>query len=247
MKKSKKSIYIAVASLSCIFGLFANTAAASSSPVANAAEGAEVSSTASDAEEKHEVHKVLFIGDSMTGWLAERLNAYGQANGFEVVTVVWDGSTIRKWGATPKLAGMVSKYEPDALFVSLGMNELFEPRPEQNLSASVDKILSAAGDVPVVWIGPPSWPGRGKGEVLDSWLSEKVGERHYFSSFGLDLQRQSRTNPHPTRTGMVKWMDEVIKWLPQHTDLQFESLDSPGPSSMSRGKVYIYKRMKESL
>lgn len=247
MKKSKKSIYIAVASLCVIFTPFVNMTAAPSSPVNASSAGEDVSVAMTDDEEKHYVRRVLFIGDSMTGWLAERLNAYGQANGFEVVTVVWDGSTIKKWGSNSRLTKLVSTYQPDALFVSLGMNELFEAHPDKNLSASVDKILVAAGDVPLIWVGPPSWPGRGKGEVLDSWLAERLGEGHYFSSLSLDLQRQSKTNPHPTRSGMVKWMDELVQWLPEHTDLQFESLDSPGPSSMSRSKVYIYKRMKDSL
>ena len=44
-------------------------------------------------EEKHDagkdgVRNVLFIGDSMTGWLSERLNAYGRLNGFDVSTIV---------------------------------------------------------------------------------------------------------------------------------------------------------------
>ncbi len=49
------------------------------------------------------VKNVLIIGDSMTGWMAERLNAYGQINGFDVATIVWDGSTISKWADSPNL------------------------------------------------------------------------------------------------------------------------------------------------
>ncbi len=42
-------------------------------------------------------------------------------------------------------------------------------------------------------------------------------------------------------------MDEVGRWIPTNTELNFEALDTPGGSEMSRGKVFIYKRMKESL
>ena len=35
------------------------------------------------------IKNVLFIGDSMTGWMADRLNAYGEKNGFKVSSVVW--------------------------------------------------------------------------------------------------------------------------------------------------------------
>ena len=39
-------------------------------------------------QNKENIDKVLFIGDSMTGWMAERLNAYGQKNGFSVATII---------------------------------------------------------------------------------------------------------------------------------------------------------------
>ncbi|MDE7403068.1 MAG: hypothetical protein K2M87_06625, partial [Muribaculaceae bacterium] len=114
-------------------------------------------------DSRPEVHKVLFIGDSMTGWLSERLNAYGKQNGFEVATVVWDGSTIRKWGNSPRLTSIIEKQAPDAIFVSLGMNELFETNPSR-LAPQLAAIKGAAGKVPIIWVGPPSWPGRGNGK-----------------------------------------------------------------------------------
>ena len=59
------------------------------------------------ADKRPVAKKILFIGDSMTGWLAERLESYGKQNGFEVSTVVWDGSTIKKWGSTPRLTSII--------------------------------------------------------------------------------------------------------------------------------------------
>lgn len=209
-------------------------------PVAHSAESEA-------AKSEKPIGKVLFIGDSMTGWMAERLNAYGTINGFDVATIVWDGSTIKKWAASPGLSKIISAQHPDAIFISLGMNELFEPNPEKNLGAQVDKILNAAGDVPVLWIGPPSWPGHKKGAVMDEWLAGKLGDGHYYSSFSLDLPRQSKTNPHPTRGGIISWIDGVVDWIPGHTGLHFKSLDNPSATAMSRGKTFIYKRMKERL
>lgn len=200
-----------------------------------------------NAAEEQSIEKVLFIGDSMTGWMAERLNAYGEKNGFEVATVVWDGSTIRKWGGQKNLATRIRDIAPDAIFISLGLNELFETNPENRLSASLESILRAVGDIPCLWIGPPSWPGRSEGGVLNGWLAEKLGEGHYFRSDALDLQRQSKTNPHPSRSGIIKWIDAVVEWIPEHTDLKFNRLERPDPSAMSRGKVFIYKRMQENL
>lgn len=189
---------------------------------------------------------VLFIGDSMTGWLSERLHAYGKENGFDVSTVVWDGSTIKKWGATSRLSSIVKQYNPDVVLVSLGMNELFEAKPSR-LEPSVDAIKGAAGDVPVIWIGPPSWPGHNKGEALNEWLADKMGHTAFFRSFDLKLPRQSKTNPHPTRQGMIQWMDAVVDWIQKEGVIRFPSADKPVGEQMSRGKNFIYKRMKDNL
>ncbi|MDE5773494.1 MAG: hypothetical protein K2H86_03440 [Muribaculaceae bacterium] len=199
------------------------------------------------AEQAKSIRKVLFIGDSMTGWMAERLNAYGAANGFEVATIVWDGSTIRKWGGNQRLKQIIAGHNPDAVFISLGLNELYMTNPQATLNTQINNILSAVGNRGLLWIGPPSWPGKQIGRKMDAWLADRVGEGRYFSSLNLKIPRQSRTNPHPTRAGIITWMDEVIEWIPHNTDLKFRSLNKPADRSMSRGKTYIYKRMRETL
>ena len=202
-------------------------------------------STAPDS--RRPVKKVLFIGDSMTGWLSERLNAYGEENDFEVSTVVWDGSTITKWGNSSKLPAIVNEQDPDAVFISLGMNELFEPRPELKLKTAVENIKSAAGTRPILWVGPPSWPGHDKGKVLNDWLESELGEDSFFRSSDLELPRQSAKNPHPTRAGMVEWMDSVVTWMPDHAAVVLPGISKPEGAKMSRGKSFVYKRMKETL
>ncbi len=202
-------------------------------------------STAPDS--RHPVKKVLFIGDSMTGWLSERLNAYGEENGFEVATVVWDGSTITKWGNSSKLSAIVNEQDPDAVFISLGMNELFEPRPAQKLKTAVDHIKEAAGTRPILWVGPPSWPGHDKGKVLNDWLESELDEDSFFRSSDLKLPRQSAKNPHPTRAGMVEWMDSIVTWMPGHAAVVLPGISKPEGVKMSRGKSFVYKRMKETL
>lgn len=197
--------------------------------------------------EKPMVKKVLMIGDSMTGWLAERLGAYGKENGFEVATVIWDGSTINKWGKTPKLTSLIQQQKPDAVFISLGMNDLFETNPSARLGNSLEAIKGAVGDAQIIWVGPPSWPGYNKGEVLNSWLSQQLGDDHFFRSFDLKLPRQSAKNPHPTRAGMITWMDEVVNWVKDKSAIRFPGYNKPTGEQMSRGKTFIYKRMKETL
>lgn len=201
----------------------------------------------SAADDRPVARKILFLGDSMTGWLSERLNAYGKENGFEVATVVWDGSTIKKWGSSPRLTSMITRQDPDAIFISLGMNELFEANPESQLRSRLEAIVGAAGDIPVIWIGPPSWPGHNKGETLNKWLADNLGEGHFYRSFDLTLPRQSKTNPHPTREGMIKWMDSAVEWIQKDGAVRLPGIKKPAGEQMSRGKTFIYKRMKDSL
>ncbi len=198
--------------------------------------------------EKHAVKKVLLIGDSMTGWMGERLEAYGRENGFEVATVVWDGSTIRKWGdSASRISDFVAKEHPDAVMVSLGLNELLEKNPSARYASSMAAIKGAVGNLPMLWVGPPSWPGKPGGEALNAWLEEEMGEGNFFRSSSLTLGRQSKTNPHPTREGMSKWVDAIVEWLPEHGNLSFPGLRKPSGQQMVRGKSFTYRKMKERL
>lgn len=191
--------------------------------------------------------KILMIGDSMTGWLAERLGAYGKQNGFEVATVVWDGATLKKWANSTNLASTIKNTQPDAIFICLGMNDLYVAKPETQLGPHFDKLKKTIGDIPIVWLGPPSWPGKNKGDVLNTWLAEKLGEGHFYYSFNLKLPRQSSTNPHPTRAGINTWMDAVVEWINKDGAISLPGYEKPKAEQTVRGKTYIYKRMKESF
>lgn len=191
--------------------------------------------------------KILVIGDSMTGWMGERLNAYGQANGFEVGSIIWDGSTIKKWGeSSAKVKQYVDNFKPDAVIVCLGMNECAERNPEANLSRPLEALMNAIGNHPLLWVGPPSWPGKTWGEPFNTWLSGKLGNGNFFNSHNLKIPRQSATNPHPSRSGMNEWTDAIMEWIPEHASFSLPGYKKP-VTSYSRGKTYIYRRMKEAL
>lgn len=199
------------------------------------------------ASDSTKVKKILFLGDSMTGWMAERLNAYGELNGFEVSTVVWDGSTISKWAAAENLPRIIEEQNPDAIIVSLGMNEMFEQNPQTRLKRPTESLVSKFGNIPFLWIGPPSWPGHSEGEIFNQWMESELGDKNYFCSFDLEIPRQSATNPHPSRKGIDIWIDKVAEWIPGNSNISLGSLDAPPQGKVSRGKSFIYKRMKEKL
>ena len=191
--------------------------------------------------------KILFIGDSMTGWMAERLNAYGDENGFEVATVVWDGSTLPKWGGSESLRQIIEEQKPDAIMVSLGMNDMFETNPEDRFGDDLSAIINSFGSTPFLWVGPPTWPGHQQGEKFNSWLEERLGPGNFYRSDSLTLPRQSNSNPHPTRGGIEKWMDLVVEWIPDNANFSLPGIQDPGDGKMTRGKTFIYKRMKEKF
>lgn len=212
-------------------------------PVCKAQEAGTVAADTTSAETK----KVLVIGDSMTGWMAERLNEYGKTNGFEVATAVWDGSTISKWAHSRNLKKLIEDEKPDAILVNLGMNEMYERNPEKRLKGSTESLISMFKGIPYLWIGPPSWPGHPQANEFNDWMEQELGEGNYFKSYDLKIPRQSAKNPHPSRKGIELWIDSVADWIPAHSSLGISTDHRPGPGKVSRGKTFIYKRMKETF
>lgn len=232
-----------------LFGLMAVSLAVGSPFVAYGNDVDNVTETRhEDAQKKPMARKLLVIGDSMTGWIGERMSAYGDKNGYEVATVVWDGSTIKKWAASSaRLKKIISEQKPDGVVICLGMNELLEKNPKTRLSGPVETLLESLGDTPYVWLGPPSWPGKPGGKTLVDWLGSEVGKSRFFDSSSLRLARQSKTNPHPSRQGICTWVDDFQKWLPQNSSFDLPGYESPAPTAMKRGKFFLYRKMKESL
>ncbi|MDE6812189.1 MAG: SGNH/GDSL hydrolase family protein [Muribaculaceae bacterium] len=195
------------------------------------------------------VKKIFIFGDSMTGWMAERLQAYGEKNGFVVDALIWDGATMKKYAdSSAALAKQISAARPDAVFVCLGLNEMASPNPEKQLGGYLQKILTTIGDYPVIWIGPCSWPGHPDwGPVFDKWLSGRLGSAHYFNSLDLKLTRQGKTNPHPDRKGINIWTDDIIKWIESgEAAVRLPGYAVPA-KEFSRPKVFIYRKMKAPL
>lgn len=195
--------------------------------------------------------RIFFFGDSTTGWMIDRLNAYGEKNGFEVSGLTWDGATMKKYANNSAALGKyIKNAKPDAIFISLGMNEMGSKNPAAQLASSLTKLKSTIGNIPVIWIGPCSWPGKASdyGHAFDKWLGAQLGSDHYYSCINLSIPRQSKTNPHPTRSGINTIIDKVMSWIASNK----AAIALPGYSKpakeYSRPKTgYTYRRMKQSL
>lgn len=152
---------------------------------------------------------IFIFGDSMTMHLAQRLAVYGKQNGHTVNAVNWDSSNTKTWAECDTIEYFMDKFKPTMVFIALGANEVYLKKPEVRLP-QIRKIIEKIGNVPFVWIGPPSLKEDGG---LNDLLEKTLGKRSFFRSSSLELARK-RDHVHPTRDASAQWIDSVMHWLP---------------------------------
>lgn len=160
---------------------------------------------------------ILFIGDSMLEGLSPRFAAYAEKNGHKLYTVIWYGSTTKKWGESDRITGYVKRFSPDLVVVCVGGNELFVRNIGKERAKWVDAMLQDIGDIPSLWIGPPNWK---EDTGINQLLSDKVGVGRFFLSKNLDLDRAS-DGAHPTREAASVWMDTIASWMENTSSCPF--------------------------
>ena len=153
-----------------------------------------------EATDSANVRKILFLGDSMTGWMAERLNAYGAINDFEVATIVWDGSTIAKWANSPRLKEIISQQKPDAIIVSLGMNEMLERNPQRRLESPSTNCSQNSGTCPYYGSGLLRGPGKRTPTNSTTGCNRPSGRRGISTATTLKSDDKANQTPTPQET-----------------------------------------------
>lgn len=152
--------------------------------------------------------RILFIGDSMLEGLSRRLADYAAANGHELHTVIWYSSSSKAWAECDTLEHFAREFRPTLVMVCLGANELFvKDLPLRR--GYVERVVKKAGNVPLVWIGPPCW----KADTgINDIIRETVGAGRFFDSSRLHLTRR-KDGAHPTPAAAAAWMDSVAAWM----------------------------------
>ncbi|MCM1005158.1 MAG: SGNH/GDSL hydrolase family protein [Prevotella sp.] len=153
---------------------------------------------------------ILVFGDSMTQNIARRLAAYASQNGHTIHTVNWDSSGTKIWSKTDTLTYYIKEFKPTYIFVSLGGNESGYGKPEV-LKPNVEKILEKIGDIPFVWIGPPSLKN-GESDKYSDMLGSTLPPGTFFRSDKLKLERRG-DKIHPTVKAAAYQVDELAKWI----------------------------------
>ena len=146
-------------------------------------------------------HRVLMLGDSMIEPLQQRAAAYFRDAGHKFISVIWYGSRTLDWGKGSRLAQTLQTYAPSYVVVVLGSNELMA-RDVAERAAHVHHMLQTFGELPVIWIGPPSWR---EDHGFNAMLATELGD-HFFRSETLSFERKS-DRIHPTDASGAYWMD----------------------------------------
>jgi len=156
------------------------------------------------------------LGDSMIEPLQQRAAAYFRDAGHKFISVIWYGSRTLDWGRGSRLGQTLQTFAPSYVVVVLGSNELMA-RDVAERAAHVRRMLQTFGELPVIWIGPPSWR---EDHGFNTMLATELGD-HFFRSEALSFERKS-DGIHPTDASGAYWMDRVAEWMqsrPDHTKL----------------------------
>lgn len=153
---------------------------------------------------------IFIFGDSMTFHLAQRLAQYAKQNGHTLHAVNWDSSNSKVWADYDTLQYYLRKYHPTHVFITLGSNELYLPKPESRLP-SIKKILSVIDTIPYTWIGPPNWE---KDNGFNDLLARVCKPGSFFRTEGMSFKRKA-DKIHPTKESSFDWLDSIVRWLPK--------------------------------
>lgn len=151
---------------------------------------------------------VLFVGDSMivTG-LDIWVKYWVQKNGGTYRRHHLSSSTTRTWARSRALPYALAKYKPDYIFVVLGSNELYVPKPQRH-AKYVRTILKKLGKRPYRWIGPPAW-ARDTGII--KVLASVVPAGRFYPFNGRRIGR-APDGKHPSIRGSKSWARDIFAW-----------------------------------
>lgn len=173
--------------------------------------------------------RVLHVGDSMAPLVGNYLRSIFWRSGRNYWVEATVSSSTLDWAGKRLLQDAMYKYDPDLILISLGSNELFDPRPERR-GPAVKQIVADTRGRPCLWIGPPLWK---KDTGFIELLKQNLGHCRYFDSSKLELPRME-DGRHPSWTGGYQWAAAVWRTLGGTDSVPTGSpLPKPGPSSSS--------------
>jgi hypothetical protein len=152
--------------------------------------------------------RVLHVGDSMVPLVGNYLRPLFRRSGARYHIVALESSSTLSWDGERRLQELMYEQGPDLVLISLGSNELFDPKPERRAGA-IRRLVADLRGRPCLWIGPPAW----KQDLgFLAVLKANLGHCRYFDSKALKLPRMP-DGRHPSWTGGWHWANAVWKVL----------------------------------
>lgn len=153
---------------------------------------------------------IMLAGDSMAGaaGLEYGFRKYAMYNGHRLTVVSQPSSTTALWSQQKKLKAAIAAHKPTFIIIGLGANELFV-RDIPQRKKYIRDILKQAGDIPVIWVGPPNWR---KDTGINAAIRSIVGKERFFLSEHIKMSRQ-HDGIHPDLKGSVTWTDTLTTWI----------------------------------
>jgi lysophospholipase L1-like esterase len=166
---------------------------------------------------------ILLIGDSMAGaaGLEYGFRKYATHNKHKLTVVSQASSNTAGWSKNKQLKAAIAIHKPTYVIISLGSNELFVQDLPQRKKYIKD-IIAQAGDVPVVWAGPPNWR---KDTGINETIGATVGKGRFFNSANVKIARQ-HDGIHPNLAGSIAWCNALSKWIMTESKYKIR-LDNP--------------------
>jgi hypothetical protein len=158
------------------------------------------------------VKSVLHVGDSTLGYtlgLALELRTRFEAAGIRYEAHTETSAGLHGFAISKRLEDLVRERKPDVVLISLGINNLTVPHPDE-YERDVRSIVRQAGKSPCWWIGPLSLDRPEKG--LIAMLTRSSAPCRFASSYDLRIERQP-DGIHPTQRGARRWADVIWSTL----------------------------------
>ncbi len=152
--------------------------------------------------------RVLHVGDSMVPLVGFYLRPAVKANGGMYWIDSEESTSTLSWDNDRALQKAMYKYDPQLIIISLGSNELFDPKPQRRAAAIRGLVKDTRGRT-CLWIGPPAWK---KDTGFIEVLKANLGHCRFFDSVAMKLPRMP-DGRHPSWTGGHRWAVAVWKML----------------------------------
>jgi lysophospholipase L1-like esterase len=126
-----------------------------------------------------------------------------EGDGAKYVSDVWESGSQRDFARSDRIPRLLEENHPDLVLLSLGANDVYEPKPEV-MAPYIAKIAKMTQGTDCIWIGPPIWKDAYKRIV--PVIRENAAPCIFFDSSEIEMHRKP-DGIHPDERGGETYAD----------------------------------------